>query len=323
MLKWGILGTGKIAGRFAEDLKKVKNAELIAVGSRNKETANIFGQKYQIPLCFKTYDELVACPAVDIVYIATPHTLHYENSLLCLNGGKHVLCEKPFAINQNEAKEMIAVANKSNLFLMEAMWTFFLPFYSKLKEIIQSKEIGDITQVNISCGFDVRSFDSNSKKRYFEPSLYGGIFMDMGIYPVAFANDLFGAPKKISGSAKLHNTGVDEKIDISIKYQGTSVYTTCSLMENLSNEINIVGTLGKIKIYPTWWHSQKLMIETNNQDKREINLPYLYNGYSYEAQAVTDSILNGAKENKIMTPESTLANIIVMDQIRKVIGLAS
>lgn len=321
MVKWGILGTGKIAGRFAEALKKVKNAELIAVGSRNKETTNIFGQKHQIPLCFKTYNELVSCPDVDVIYVATPHTMHYENTLLCLNEGKHVLCEKPFAVNQNEAKEMIAVAKKSNLFLMEAMWTFFLPFYSKLKEIVQNKEISDVTQVNISCGFDVSSFDSNSKKRYFEPSLYGGIFMDMGIYPVAFANDLFGTPKKISGSAKFHKTNVDEKIDISIKYQNTSVDITCSLMENLNNEVDIIGTLGKIKVCKTWWHCQKLLIETNNQEKREINLPYLYNGYIHEAQAVTDSILNGSTENKTMTLENTLANIIVMDKIREVVGL--
>ena len=314
MVRWGIIGTGYIAELFAQDLALVKEAKLTAVGSRKEDTALRFAKKHRIPFYFKSYDDLIKNTEVDIVYIATPNALHYDAVIKCLKNGKHVLCEKPLTTNSDHANEIISTAKRSGLFLMEAVWTFFLPFFPKLKTILESNKIGEITNISIKCGFDIRN---SNRTRYFNPNLGGGILLDMGIYPISILNKLFGTATTIDCEATFGKSGVDESVNIDFKYDGFVVNTKLSLAENMDNDIIIQGTKGNIEVSKTWWHAGKILIYNHKGLLEQIDTPYLGNGYIYEAQAVTENILNGDKESLIVTHNETLQNIKTMEQIAK------
>ena len=214
-IRWGILGAGRIAQKFASDLKLVEDAELFAIASRGKANAELFSGLYPSALQYDSYEDLVQNPDVDVIYIATPHGLHYEHALLCLQHGKAVLCEKAFALNARQAKEMISAARTQKVFLMEALWSKFIPSWQKMMELSGTGQLGEIKNVLINFGFIPQEPVAD---RVFNPVLGGGTLLDIGIYNVFYALSALGKPDHIEASMTPAATGVDEQCAILFRY---------------------------------------------------------------------------------------------------------
>ncbi|MDA1192670.1 MAG: Gfo/Idh/MocA family oxidoreductase, partial [Candidatus Poribacteria bacterium] len=220
-IRWGILGTGNIAKQFARGLTALDDAKLVAVGSRTQESADKFADQFDAPRRHASYEALVNDPNVDAIYVATPHPFHCENTLLCIDAGKAVLCEKPFAINDAEAKRMIDAARSKGIFLMEAMWSRFFPLMVDVRRRIAEGEIGNVRMMTADFGFRVGTV--NPKSRLFDPALGGGALLDVGVYPVSLASMVFGNATRIATLANLGETGVDEEAGIVLGYEGGQI----------------------------------------------------------------------------------------------------
>ncbi len=321
-IRWGILGCGKIARKFASDLALVKNAELFAVAARSAETATAFAQEFHASKAYASYQELVMDADVDVIYVATPHALHYEHVMLCLQHKKAVLCEKAFAINALQAKEMIALARSQNVFLMEAFWTRFLPHYEKVKELIREQKIGTIQYIHAEFGFKPGEPIS---PRIYDLSLGGGSLLDIGVYPVFLALDLLGAPDEISATGFFASTGADEQCAMQFRYQhGATAQLFSSFQSNLATGADIVGDLGRIRLAHRF-HGPTTQLEfyPSTVDTLEV-IPFESAkgfGYEYEAQHVTDCLLNGKTESPLRKLDDTLLLMETLDRIREKIGL--
>lgn len=312
--RWGILGTGSIATKFALGLRAAGNAELAAIGSRSEETASAFAKEHGAARAHASYSELAKDPGVDAIYIATPHILHRENTLTCIAEGKAVLCEKPFAMNVREGEEMVAAARSADTFLCEAMWTRFLPGTRRVRELIASGAIGEPRQLN--CDFGFRT-DFDPLSRLFNPALGGGALLDVGIYCVAYAHMVFGsAPAEIQSAAHLGETGVDEQSAYLFRYKsGAIAQLSSATRTQTSHKATISGTEGSIEI-PSFWHAQELIVN----GKRERH-PYKGNGYTHEAIAVGEALSSGQTECAEVPLEETLQIARSLDEIRAQWGL--
>jgi predicted dehydrogenase len=292
----------------------------VAVGSRSQSSADDFGYEFDVPRRHATYAALADDPDVDVVYIATPHPFHRETSMLCLEGGKAVLCEKPFAINASEAEDVIALARQKGLFLMEAMWTRFLPVLVKTRELLSRGAIGEVCALFADFGFRT-AFDP--KSRLFDLHLGGGALLDVGVYPVSLASMVFGtAPSRISGMAHLGQTGVDEQSAVILGYdQGQLAILAAAVRTEMPQEAVLMGTEGQIRIHAPWWRPTTLTLSLPGQEDEVIHLPYEGNGYNYEAAAVMDNLRAGTTENDVMRLDETLAIMQTLDRIRAQWGL--
>lgn len=321
-IRWGIIGTGNIATKFATGLSVLPDAELVAVGSRNSETAAAFGAQFDVPHPHASYMDLAADPDVDVVYIATPHTYHRDNTLLCLNAGKAVLCEKPFAINARETKQMLALAREKGLFLMDAVWTRFLPLMVRLRELLSDGVIGEVRMLHADFGFRT-SF--NPESRAFNPQLGGGGLLDVGIYTVQLASMIFGSPpQQIAAMAHLGETGVDEQAALLFGYDsGQLAQLSCAVRTTTHHEASIFGTAGRIRLHPAWWRGTALSIyhQPNPEPEQILTLPLQGNGYNYEAAAVMNCMRQGKLESAIMPLDETLQLMATLDAIRAQWGL--
>ncbi len=318
-IRWGILSTGNIAEQFAKGLAALDDAALVAVGSRSPSSADQFGDRYNVPHRHSSYEALVVDPEVDVIYVATPHTLHAENTLLCLRAGKHVLCEKPFAINAAQAEAMVGEARARGLFLMDAMWTRFLPHMVRLRELLAARVIGEIRMVQASFGFRT---DFNPKSRLFDPALGGGGLLDVGIYPVALASMLFGTPESIVSQASLGAAGVDEQMAVVFKYSnGQLALLSCAIRTDTIHEAFIYGTGGHIRINPPWWGPSSMTLAVNGQAAQQLSFEHTGNGYNYEAAEVMRCIRAGETESPIMPLDETLALMRTLDATRAQWGL--
>jgi predicted dehydrogenase len=317
--RWGILGTGRIAGIFAEGLRALDDAELVAVGSRTAAAADAFGERYGVPRRHASYADLARDPDVDAIYVATPHPLHRQNTLMCLGAGKPVLCEKPFALNAAEAEQMIAAARGRGLFLMEAMWTRFLPHMVRLRELLAEGAIGQLRQVRVDFSFRT---DFNPRGRLFDPALGGGALLDVGVYTVALASMTLGAPARIVSLAELGATGVDEQAALIFGYPGGQLAVlTCATRTNSPHEALLLGDKGHIKIHDAWWRPSALTLAVNGQMDEWVEPPAVGNGYNYEAAEVMRCLRAGRLESEIMPLDETLAIARVLDQVRAQWGL--
>lgn len=247
-IRWGILGTGSIARLFARDLVDLPDAELVAVGSRNRERAEAFGRELGVLHRLGSYTELVGHPQVDVVYVATPASAHRENILLGLEAGKAVLCEKPFTVDAGQAREVVAVARRQGRFLMEAMWTRFVPATVRLRELLAAGAIGDVRCLIADLG---RSADVRSKGRLLSPELGGGALLQSGIYLVSLASMIFGSPDRVRSLADAGATGVDEQAGVLLGYPGGKLALLfCSIGARTPREATVVGTAGQVRIHP-------------------------------------------------------------------------
>lgn len=317
-IRWGILGTGSIAKLFAQGLQVLPDAELTAVGSRTQEAADHFADAYHIPRRYASYTALANDPQVDVIYIATPHNFHCENTLLCLDAGKAVLCEKPFAINAREAALMVTRAREKGLFLMEAMWTRYLPVIVRARQLIAEGAIGDVRLVTADFGFRT---SVEAESRLFNIHYGGGSLMDVGIYPLALTYMLLGMPSRIQGMAHLGETGADEQAAWIFGYpDGQMAVMSSAIRTNSQQEARIAGTEGLIRI-PEFWHAREMTLSVNGKPDQVIAPPFEGNGYNYEAAEVARCLRAGQLESQVMSLDESLAIMNTMDAIRAQWGL--
>ena len=313
MIHWGILGTGNIATQFARGLRDACDCELVAVGSRSIDKALHFGQEFGVGRCHGSYAALAEDPAVDVVYIGTPHPLHRDNILMCLEAGKPVLCEKPLAINAQQAQQVIALAQRKNLFLMEAMWTRFLPPIVKLRTLLDEAVVGEPRIVSADLGF---AADWDPHSRLFDPALGGGCLLDVGIYPLFLATMVLGRPCAISGQACIGATGVDEAAAIALGYEGGRLACLyCSLRTRTPEHASIIGTQGHIHLYSNWWKGGPMIVRLADRSF-EVNRPVVGNGYQYEANEVGHCVRAGKTQSDMMPLDQTISVLEIMDRLR-------
>lgn len=317
--RWGIIGTGNIASQFARGLASLPDAQLVAVGSRSQESANAFGALFDVPRRYPTYGELAHDPDVDAVYVATPHSLHMENTLTCLEAGKAVLCEKPFAINAEQAAAMVRAARERGIFLMEAMWTRCLPLMVRVRELLAAGVIGEVRMVMADLGFRTQYRPTG---RLFDPHLGGGGLLDVGVYPVSLASMVFGAPTRVAGLAHLGETGVDEQSAVVLGYDGGRLAVVASAVRtNTPQEAHLLGTEGRIHIHYPWWMPKALTLYRSGRAEEVLTLPFEGNGYNYEAAEVARCLRAGLRESELMPLDESLSIMRTLDQIRAQWGL--
>jgi predicted dehydrogenase len=355
-IRWGILGAGQVARGFAQGLSVLPDAELAGVTSRTAATSKEFARQFPAKRLYSTSEELASDPNIDVVYIATPHHRHFEDSKLCIEYGKPVLCEKPFTVNAREAESIIEMARRQQVFCMEAMWMRCMPLIRKTRELVKEGVIGDIRIILADFGI-ANQYDPNS--RLFNPSNAGGALLDRGVYAISLATMLLGQPDTISSQAGMATTGVDEQSAMVLHYpRGQLAVLAASLSGNTTNSATIVGTRGRIVIpepffspreirlsrytpaslIPTHHHSLKQRIVSTAKrspiihtalsivrpllrKEERIKLPFHGNGYNYEASEVMRCLRTGESESALMPLDETLLVMKTMDTIRAQWGL--
>ncbi len=318
-LRWGILGLGRIADAFARGLASSKSSQLIACGSNSSERAEAFSRKWGVPKRHSSWEALAADPEVDAVYIATPHPMHKANALLCLESGKAVLCEKPFTINEPEARELVEASKRKGLLLMEGMWTRFLPHMELLRKLVHDGAIGEVSMVQAD--FGARSSEG-PEGRIFNPLLGGGALLDIGVYTVSFAQMLLGEPVECEAMAKIGPTGVDERLGALLRFQGGAIASlSCSIVEETPQEATVIGSKGRIRVLPPWWGPSSLMVKREGKSEELMKPECIGNGYNYEAEEFARCAAAGLRESPFMTHSESLAEMRTMDELRKLIGL--
>jgi predicted dehydrogenase len=317
-VRWGILGAGRIAHAFVRDFPLLQNAELIAVASGDEERAKNFALKNGIPVTMN-HEAMYQAAGIDAVYIATTHNFHYEHALQCLMNGKAVLCEKPITVNDRQFRHLARVAAEKKVFLMEAMWTCFLPAIQKAKEWVDDQRAGKLTLMQCDFGF---AMNPDPTGRMYNPMLAGGALLDLGVYPVAMAGYFTGqAPHKILASGTFTNTGVDETLAIILQYQEITASLCTSLCAQLSNAIRIYGDKGFIEI-PTFWKASTASLYDKDGGMQEtFEDGRNSHGFIYEMQHANDLILAGELQSPLMTHERSNQTQETLMEIRKQVGL--
>jgi predicted dehydrogenase len=316
-VRWGILGTGYIARLFAKALRSLDDADLVAVGSRTRASADVFAKDFGIRHRHASYAALAADSEVEIVYVATPHALHKENSILCLDAGKAVLCEKPFTINRAQADEVIRVAAKNKRFLMEAMWTRFIPAVRQATAWIREGAIGDVRMVQASFGF------RDHEEKLFDPALGGGSLLDVGIYPITLAHLGFGGPPaQIRSLPTLGKNGVDEQAGILLGHKNGGLAVLASAIQTQTpHDAFIMGTEGMIRLHDTFWNATEVSLIPAEGNPRTLSFPFHCNGYEYEAREAQACLRAGRLESETMPHRTTLEVMDTLDAIRRQWGL--
>ena len=318
-IKWGIIGLGKIANKFAEGLAPVENAVLYAVASRDSENAASFSKKHNAQVAYGSYSQLMQDENVDVIYIATPHVFHHDLTLDCIRHGKAVLCEKPFAMDLEEAEAMVKISKKEKVFLMDALWTMFLPHFQFVLKKVKSGELGKVKSLKADFGF---SAEFDKTKRLFNKSLGGGSLLDIGIYPVFLAYSILGNPSKVIANAQFTETGVDANCDIKFQYaEGVEADLFSTFLERTPTIAEIEMEKGKI-ILNTRFH-EPTSVTIISEDKEEtLDFEMDTNGYFYEADHVTKMLQAGKTESEILDLEKTLDIMRLLDRIKSEIGLS-
>ena len=318
-VRWGILGTGKIARQFATALQQTPGAVLAGVASRDGAKAAAFAEEFGVQRSFDSYQALADADAIDLVYIGTPHPMHAENALMALGAGKGVLCEKAFTVNRREAAQVVEMARANKLFLMEAMWTRFMPALAAVRRLIKEGVIGTPTQLSADFGFDA---PQDPAHRVINRELGGGALLDLGIYPLSIAASLLGPVRSVTASAEMGETGVDLQTVFALKHDnGAMSSCACSLKARTPCELSISGALGHIRINSQFHRATSISVALADGTSYELPTPYLGNGYVHEIIEAQRCWQAGLIESPGMTHDETLALMGVMDDIRAQIGL--
>ncbi|MCW2496044.1 Gfo/Idh/MocA family oxidoreductase [Jatrophihabitans sp.] len=319
-VRWGLLATGGIAASFARDLALVPDASLVAVGSRTAASAERFGAEFDVPRRHGSYAALAADPEVDAIYISTPHPGHHEATLLAIAHGKAVLVEKPFAMDLAESTEMVAAARSAGTFLMEAMWTRFLPHIVRVREVLASGVLGEIVYVTAEHG---QWFPLDPSHRLFAPALGGGALLDLGIYPISFAHMVLGTPSAITARSTPAFTGVDATTSAIFEYpSGAHAVVTTSLSAASDNPAAIYGTEARLEIDGWFYTPGGFTITAHDGTVLErFDTPPAGRGMQYEAIEVGRCLAEGLLESPDMPLDDTLAIMGTLDEIRRQIGL--
>jgi predicted dehydrogenase len=283
------------------------------------ESAQRFASKFAVPRQHASYEALARDPDVQLVYVASPHSCHLENSLMCLDAGKAVLCEKPFTINAGEAARLIAKAREKRLFLMEAMWTRYIPAVVRLRELLAQNVIGKV-QLMSAGGAYMPAFDPENY--LFRPDLGGGVLLDAGVYLISMASMVFGPPGKILATASLGKTGVDEHDAMLLQHSDGAIASLyVSLRAKVSPSVTLFGDRGRIFVHAPIFVPPKLTISITGEAEETVAYPFPGNGYQFQAMEAAKCMLAGQTESSIMPLDETLRIMQSMDEIRKQIGL--
>ena len=317
-LNWGIMGAGVIAKRMANALKKTPQNHLYGIASKTPSRAKIFADENGVDQTY-SYQELVTSKAIDVVYVATTHNFHFENAKLALENGKHVLIEKPFTVNANEARELVRIARKKKLFLMEAMWVRFLPAQKTLKKMLKNQEIGEIKECNITFGGIV---SPKYETRLKDPNLAGGVTLDMGIYPISFICNVLGEiPVEIKSMTRFSDLGVDEIANYMFRFPSGCLVNICTSFNlHMIDKAIIYGSKGYIE-YPQFQVGQRFTVSQHNGtneivNKSEVHEPCHDNGFVYQVEEVFRCINEGRLESEIISLDETVKIMEVMDKMR-------
>lgn len=315
-IKWGILATGGIAHKFAHHFQRVSHAEIIAVGSRSLTRAKKFATEFNILRAYGSYEALVKDKDIDAIYVATPHNLHKDNTLMALNAGKAVLCEKPLSLNQKEVLQMQKLAMQKKLLLMEALWARFNPAIVKVRELLKKNIIGRVVFIRTDFSF-FKKF--NSKHRLFNLNLGGGALLDIGVYCLNFVQMILGKPLSIDGKALLGKTGSDESNAVTLTFKGVLAQVTSSIRYEGDREALVVGTKGRILLKQMWHRSLHLVVTTDKTE--EILFTDTDYGLNYETEHFNELIRKGILDSPIMPLKDTFEVMSIMDDLRDKWGI--
>ncbi|WP_431676985.1 Gfo/Idh/MocA family protein [Kitasatospora sp. KL5] len=319
-IRWGILATGGIAASFTEDLLGVEGAEVVAVASRSAAGARAFADRFGVPRAYGSWRELAADAEVDVVYVATPHAFHHEATALLLDAGRSVLCEKPFTLSAPQTEELISTARKRGLFLMEAMWTYLDPAVRRITELIADGAIGEVRSVHADFGFPAE-FDP--AHRLWDPALGGGALLDLGVYPVAFAQLLLGEPESVHAWARLTPQGVDANTAIVLGHaSGATALLGCSLTAQSGQRATVQGSAGRIEIERDFFHPDGFVLHRGGREPEEFRAaPRAGHGYGPEAAEVGRCLRAGLTESPLVPLDGSLAVMRTLDAVRDRIGV--
>ena len=316
-MNWGILATGTIAKKFASTIAQMsgEGERVVAAGSRHLESARAFAEQFGIPRCYDSYEALAADPQVEAIYVATPNSLHYENCRLCLEHGKHVLCEKPFTLNEAQARQLYRLAEEKQLFLMEAFWIWLLPLYDQLRALLAAGTIGEVKQIFCQYGFVA---SGARKDRKFNSGLGGGALLDIGIYNLGFLRMVTGRqPEKVeTREVHINEYGTDDYSCLHLTYPGGCMAESIQTIgRELERNARIVGTKGSIFL-PDFQHAEQMTLEMDGKAPRVIRCPVEINGFEYEVREASRCVKQGCWASSRYTPQDSLALTRLMYDIR-------
>jgi predicted dehydrogenase len=318
-IRWGILATGGIARSFVSDLLTMPDAEVTAVGSRSQDAADRFASAHGIPRAYGSWQALADDPDVDVIYVATPHSAHHTASLTCLRAGKAVLCEKPLTLDLAQAEDLASVARDAGVFLMEAMWMRCFPAIHTICGLIGDGAIGDVTAVHADFGL---SSPLEPTHRLRAPALGGGAVLDLGVYPISFAQIMLGPPTHIKAWANLTPEGVDENTAMTFGYaSGAVAALTCSLVGDSPRTAAVTGTLGRIELPRNFYRPTHFTLTRADAAPELIQTPFAGLGYHFEAAEVHRCLREGLTESPVVPLAETLAVMATLDAVRENIGV--
>lgn len=308
-----------MARTFAQDLRHVENAVIYGVASRSEKKAKAFAGEFSAVKSYGSYEALAADPDIDIVYVATPHAFHFDNTMTCLKQGKHVLCEKPMGMHAGQVQTLIAEAQKRKLFLMEGIWTRFIPATNLLLDLIEKGTIGKIISVRADFGF---KGNPDPSARLYNKQLGGGSLLDIGIYPVYLSLLLLGMPTGTKAMARMSKTGVDSFCGMLLDFPGGEKAILESTFEtHTPTEARIFGTEGMLKLHASFHHARRVSVYRDGAHKETLEVEYRGNGYVYEIEEVHYCLKNELQESPKLPLKTSLDLITVLDRVRKDIGL--
>ena len=314
-IRWGLLSTGRMAGWFADDFPYVSNGELAAVASKSAASAKSFANRYNIPRYYGDYGDMLADPDVDVIYIGTPHTAHYRNALDALRAGKAVVCEKPMTVNPEECRLLMQEADATDGYLMEAMWTFFLPAIQKAREWVADGRIGRLCHVKADFGYPQLPY--HPQKREYDPELGGGALLEMGVYPVALAHLFMGLdPLDIQVTCQKAPNGVEDDVVAVLSYGEQTATLATSFRCKLQNWAYLIGDAGYIAI-PDFWRAGRCTLYRLDEKIAEFVDDRASQGFCFEAEQVGRDLLAGRRQSEIMPLEHSLSIQEHMDRIRR------
>ena len=319
-MKWGIMATGSIAQKFASTVNRMTDeGEILqAVASRTKESAENFARQHRIPEVFDSYKAMAESDSVDVIYIATPNNMHYENVKMCLLAGKHVLCEKPFTTSVAQAQELYALSEEKGLFLMEGFWIRFLPVLQKMQELIKEGKLGEIRYIRSEYGFVAKG---DRKVRKFNPQLGGGALLDIGIYNLGFLNMIMGKnPDSFTSDVHMTDVGTDDFSVIHLHYsqengQGAEAVATTAIGLDIQRKAAVIGTKGSIYL-DDFQKAETMTVSLSDGEEYEIEIPFEINGFEYQIREASNCIREGRTHSGIYTPQMSLQTLSLIDDIR-------